>query len=55
MGYGYGYDGWGMMDGYEHGGALVCFVTLVLVWGFLVLGSMALWKYIRGGEDKKDK
>lgn len=54
---GYGY-GSGMMDGgYGYGmgwgGAWLGGVTMILVWALLVLGIMALWKYLR--EDRKDK
>lgn len=51
VGYGYGP---GMMGG-GYGGALFGGLTMILVWVLLVLGIMALWKYVREGEDKKDK
>ncbi|MHB8651974.1 MAG: hypothetical protein ACYC8S_02460 [Minisyncoccota bacterium] len=56
MGYDNGYEGIGMMGGYGHGGFLFGIITMVLVWVLLVLGGMALWKYLRNGKDeKKDK
>jgi len=55
---GYGY-GQGMMNGdYGYGmgwgGAWLGGITMILVWALLVLGIMALWKYLRG-TDKNDK
>lgn len=56
MGYDYGYESAGMMGGHGwYGGFFVCAATLVLVWVFLVLASMALWRYLRRTEHKEDK